>query len=405
MDFQNTKHLVSAAQKMRAEYLKGAHTTAISVQQAATCRNDPVKGPLWISKFSLPRPTDDTSLDLLLKLVDEANEHHVRYDHPISVPLDFEWVGYRSNVQKHTPQPEVGEKEKFAKLTAETKSPLTILYLYGGTFVLNSPSSYRKTAASLSQATGGKVLLVRQRLAPQNPFPAALLDAFQAYLTLLNPPAGSPHEPIPASSIVVAGDSSGACLALGLLQVLLRLQRRGATITFHGATAPPVVPAGMALLSPVADLTNAFPSFDRNAYCDIFPVPIEKLPYLEKSFPICAAWPTRPPRANLYCEAGMLAHPLASPAAADDWTGTCPIWMGSGQEQIVDASRLVAREIHRAGGSVTLREYESMPHTFFWVFRGAPQTKEILAEWAQAIVRFARESDRRRVRSSSGHGA
>lgn len=255
---------------------------------------------------------------------------------------------------------------------------------------MNSASSYRKTAAALSQATGAKVLLVRQRLAPQNPFPAALLDAFQAYLTLLHPPAGSPHEPVPASSIVVAGDSSGACLALGLLQVLLRLQRRGATITFHGSTEPPVVPAGMSLLSPVADLTNAFPSFERNARCDIFPVPIEKLPYLEKSFPTCPAWPTRPPRANLYCEAGMLAHPLASPAAADDWTGTCPIWMGSGQEQIVDASRLVAREIHRAGGSITLREYESMPHTFFWVFRAAPQTKQILGEWAQAAVRFAR---------------
>ncbi|CAL5868082.1 uncharacterized protein PFLUO_LOCUS2305 [Penicillium psychrofluorescens] len=389
MDFQNSKHLVAAAQKVRAEYLKGAHNTAISIQQKATCRNDPVKGPLWVSKFSLPSPTDDTSRDLLLQLVDEANEHRVRYDRPASAPLDCEWVGYRSNVQKDTPEPAIGEKEKFDKLTAETTSPLTILYLYGGSFVLNTPSGYRKTAAALSQSTGAKILLVRQRLAPQNPFPAALLDAFQAYITLLKPPPGSPHAPVPASSIVVAGDSSGACLALGLLQVLLRLQRRGATITFHGATQPPVVPAGLALLSPVADLTNGFPSFERNAHCDIFPIPIEKLPYLEKSFPTCPAWPTRPPRANLYCEAGMLAHPLASPAAADNWTGACPIWMGSGQEQIVDASRLVAREIHRAGGSVTLCEYESMPHTFFWVFRAAPQTKQILGEWAQAIVRFA----------------
>ncbi|KAE8372686.1 alpha/beta-hydrolase [Aspergillus bertholletiae] len=390
MDFQNVKHLVAAAQKVRAEYLKGAHTTAISVQQKATCRNDPIKGPLWVSKFSLPSPADDNSRELLLQLIDEANEHQVRYDRPASAPLDFEWVGYRSNVQKDTPEPVIGEQEKFAKLMAETKSPLTVLYLYGGSFVLNSPSSYRKHAASLAQATGAKVLLVRQRLAPQNPFPAAFLDAFQAYLTMLNPPEGSPHKAVPASSIVVAGDSSGACLALGLLQVLLRLQRRGATITFHGAQQAPVVPAGMSLLSPVADLSNTFPSYERNAHCDIFPTPIEKLPYLEKTFPTCPAWPTHPPRANLYCEAGMLAHPLASPAAADDWTGACPLWLGSGQEQIVDSSRLVAREVHRAGGSITLREYEGMPHTFFFVFRSAPQTKQILAEWAQTIVRFGR---------------
>ncbi|KAE8409390.1 alpha/beta-hydrolase [Aspergillus pseudonomiae] len=329
MDFQNAQHLVAAAQKVRAEYLKGAHTTSISVQQKATCRNDPVNGPFWVSKFSLPRPTDDNSRELLLQLIDEANEHQVRYDRPESAPLDFEWVGYRSNVQKDTPEPAIGEQEKFEKLMAETKSPLTILYLYG------------------------------------------------VHTKLCRPP-----------SIVVAGDSSGSCLALGLLQVLLRLQRRDATITFHGAKQAPVVPAGMSLLSPTADLTNAFPSFERNAYCDIFPTPIEKLPYLEKTFPTCPAWPTRPPRANLYCEAGMLAHPIASPAAADDWTGACPLWLGSGQEQIVDASRLVAREVHRAGGSITLQEYENMPHTFFFVFRMAPQTKQILTEWAQSIVRF-----------------
>ncbi|KAJ5742238.1 hypothetical protein N7533_011647 [Penicillium manginii] len=391
MDFQNSKHLVAAAQKMRAEYLKRAQTTAISVQQKASCRNDPIKGPLWVSKFTLPIPTDDTSRGLLLQLVDEANEHQVRYDRPASVSLDFEWVAYRRNVQKDTPEPAIGEKEKYDRVMAETTSPLTILYLYGGSFVLNSASSYRKTAAALSQATGAKVLLVRQRLAPQNPFPAALLDAFQAYLTLLHPPPQvaptSPCRPprsswratvrVPVWPWVSSRSCSGCSVG-------------GATITFHGSTEPPVVPAGMSLLSPVADLTNAFPSFERNARCDIFPVPIEKLPYLEKSFPTCPAWPTRPPRANLYCEAGMLAHPLASPAAAEDWTGTCPIWMGSGQEQIVDASRLVAREIHRAGGSITLREYESMPHTFFWVFGAAPQTKQILGEWAQAAVRFAR---------------
>ena len=135
MDFQNAQHLVAAAQKVRAEYLKGAHTTAISVQQNTTCRDDPVKGPLWVSKFSLPCPTDDYSRELLLRLIDEANEHLVRYDRSASAPLDFEWVGYRSNVQKDTPEPKIGEQEKFERLMAETKSPLTILYLYGGSFV------------------------------------------------------------------------------------------------------------------------------------------------------------------------------------------------------------------------------------------------------------------------------
>jgi acetyl esterase/lipase len=232
--------------------------------------------------------------------------------------------------------------------------------------------------------------MVRQRLAPQNPFPAVLLDVFQAYLTLLAPPPGCPHEAVPPSSIVVAGDSSGGCLALGLLQILLRLQRRNASITFHGQIVEPAVPSGMALLSAATDLANSFPSFERNADCDIFPVPIEKLPYLERSFPTCPIWPARPPRANLYCEAGMLAHSLASPAASEDWSGSCPLWIALGQEQIVDASKFLVQTAHAQGVSVTLHEYERMPHTFFWIFGQAPQTRKILTDWAKVILSFAR---------------
>lgn len=137
MDFENPKHLIAAGRKVRAEYLKGVHNISISDHQKLICRDDPVKGPLWVSKFTLPSSSSagDTSCESLLQLVDEANVHQVRYDHPASAPLDFEWVGYRANVKKDTPEPSIGEKEKFDRLSAETKSPLTIFYIYGGTFV------------------------------------------------------------------------------------------------------------------------------------------------------------------------------------------------------------------------------------------------------------------------------
>lgn len=244
---------------------------------------------------------------------------------------------------------------------------------------------------SLAQATGSKVLMVHQRLAPQDPFPAALLDVFQAYLTLLAPPPGSPHKAVPPSSIVVAGDSSGACLALGLLQILLRLKTHNSkpTVNFHGQKIEPAVPAGMAMLSAVTDLANAFPSYERNMANDLFPVPIEKLPYLEKSFPTCPAWPANPPRANLYCEARMMSHPLASPVASVDWSGSCPLWIGSGQEQLIDPSKLLLQTAHSQGVSVTLQEYEKMPHTFAMIYRHAPQTRKIMADWMKAIVAFS----------------
>ncbi|KAL4864240.1 hypothetical protein BDV12DRAFT_176448 [Aspergillus spectabilis] len=389
MDFEDPDHLLGAAQKIRAEYLELAANTPISVSQGATLRDDLVKGPIWIAKFTVPKPTRDTSRELLLALIDKLNDKNVRYERPDNQELKFEWVGFRGNVEANTLEPSLAESVKFQKLNAETKSPLTILYIYGGTFVLNTPSCYRRTTRLLAESTGSKVLMVHQRLAPQNPFPAALLDVFQAYLTLLAPPPGCPHDAVASSSIVVAADSSGTCLALGLLQILLRLKRQKKSILFHGQTIDPTVPAGMTLVSPITDLTCSIPSYERNMTTDIFPVPAENRPYLDPSFPTCSLWPTRPPRGDLYCEAGMLAHPLVSPAASDDWSGSCPIWMASGQEQQVDGARLIAQVAHGQNVSVTLQEYENMLHTFFFFFRDAPQTKKILADWGKAILLFS----------------
>ncbi|KAI9038839.1 uncharacterized protein KD926_010172 [Aspergillus affinis] len=148
---------------------------------------------------------------------------------------------------------------------------------------------------NLAKETGAKVLMVHQHLAPQNPFPAALLDIFQAYLTLLAPPAGSPHDAVSPSSIVVAADSSGTSLALGLLQILLQLKRQNKSILFHGETLEPAVPAGMALLSPITDFACSIPSHERNMKTDIIPYLIENRPYLDPKFPTCPLWPTRLP--------------------------------------------------------------------------------------------------------------
>lgn len=84
----------------------------------------------------------------------------------------------------------------------------------------------------------------------------------------------------------------------------------------------------------------------------------------------------------------MLAHPLASPVAFFDWSCSCLLWFASVQEQIVDGSRLVAQTASSQGVRVVLQEYEGMHHTFFWVFGKAPQTRKILADWAEAIVAF-----------------
>ena len=77
-----------------------------------------------------------------------------------------------------------------------------------------NPSNSRSLAQVVTKVTRGRVCSIDYSLSPQNPFPAALYDMFLAYMSLLFPPPGSFHTAIPASSIVLAGDSSGGALSI-----------------------------------------------------------------------------------------------------------------------------------------------------------------------------------------------
>lgn len=113
-----------------------------------------------------------------------------------------------------------------------------ILYFHGGGYVASSPRSYRCVTEPLSALSALPVLAVGYRRAPEHVYPAALEDALAAYDWLLE--QGHPPE-----RIVVAGDSAGGHLALGLLTTLAR-RGRG-------------LPAGVTLFSPLLDpaLTEA----------------------------------------------------------------------------------------------------------------------------------------------------
>ena len=96
----------------------------------------------------------------------------------------------------------------------------------------------RSTAASLARLTGGRCLSMSFRLAPQHAFPAAILDALIVYLSILYAPPSSAHEPIPAASIVLCGDSAGAAICFAVIQVIIQAQRSSRNpspqILFHG---------------------------------------------------------------------------------------------------------------------------------------------------------------------------
>ena len=91
-----------------------------------------------------------------------------------------------------------------------TSTGRAILYLHGGGYVIGSTATHRELARRLSVAADADVLVIDYRLAPENPFPAAVEDAVSAYRWLI----GQGCEP---ADIAIAGDSAGGGLTVATL--------------------------------------------------------------------------------------------------------------------------------------------------------------------------------------------
>jgi len=93
----------------------------------------------------------------------------------------------------------------------KVKSNKTLLYLHGGGYVACGPETHGALITQLSLITNSHVVFPIYRLAPENPFPAAIEDALITYKDLL-------EKGISPNEIFIAGDSAGGGLTLALLQ-------------------------------------------------------------------------------------------------------------------------------------------------------------------------------------------
>ena len=84
-----------------------------------------------------------------------------------------------------------------------------ILYCHGGGYYTGSSVYARTITTKLAASTSMDVLCFDYRLAPENPYPAALEDAMKVWNYLMLFGYG-------ARDIILAGDSAGGNLALSL---------------------------------------------------------------------------------------------------------------------------------------------------------------------------------------------
>ena len=221
-----------------------------------------------------------------------------------------------------------------------------------------------------------------------------------AYLSLIYPGPESRYEPVTPDSIVLCGDSAGGNLCLALVQAILQMRRLQEDplpqVIFNGKKVSIPLPCGMSLLSPWVDLSLSLPSNAENVSIDWLG---ESLPAIRHTSPADDVWPSHPPRADPYCDASAMVHPLVSPVTALDWTGMPPLWVSCGQERLVEGMKLLAtRSVHQ-GASVTFCEYRGLPHIFPIMLGKLPQSARCYAEWAQSCLRPASAS---RVAHNSG---
>lgn len=90
-----------------------------------------------------------------------------------------------------------------------------VLYLHGGGWVIGSLATHDRLTRMLAHLSGQRFLALGYRKAPENPYPAALLDALDAWKWMGENAAG-----LGARRLAVAGDSAGANLAAAMAMTL-----------------------------------------------------------------------------------------------------------------------------------------------------------------------------------------
>ncbi|KAI5305980.1 hypothetical protein KEM56_002652 [Ascosphaera pollenicola] len=349
----------------------------------------------WISHVTFPKPEDDV-LEKLLRAVDSLKDGETTYDIPEVVDVKGEWSAYQANADQKAPLPDVSEEERYKLMMNDVKEDVTVLFFHGGAYYLLDTAAYRAAVGRLAKATGGRCFSVSYRLAPQAPFPAAILDALVAYLSLLSPPPGSFHEPVPANKIVFAGDSAGGNLSIVLLQVLLTLRRLSdsPTMRFHGRDVPIELPAGAGVCCPWLDVSRSLPANTLNAPFDYLPPPEPVINgvYQAPQFPPDKVWPASPPRVEFYCNANALTHPLVSPTASpkEIWKDCPPVFIGCAQDCLEDDGMYFARKLANLGGTVQCERFEGMPHVLPVLGLWSEIARKFLRDWGQFCVKAAK---------------
>jgi acetyl esterase/lipase len=226
-----------------------------------------------------------------------------------------------------------------------------ILYLHGGGYVMGSANTHRSMVGEISRASQAAALLLDYRLAPEDPFPAAVEDGVAAYRWLLD-------QGFKPQNLAIAGDSAGGGLAMATL------------VSVRDQGLP--MPAAAVPISPWADMTCTNESYQTRAAADPMVTPGAK--GINRM-------------ASLYLNGKDAKHPYASPNFAS-LKSLPPLLIHVGRDEVLlDDSIKLDAKAKADGVNSTLEIWDDMIHVWHAFHPMLPEGK-------QAIVRvgeFLRE--------------
>jgi epsilon-lactone hydrolase len=221
----------------------------------------------------------------------------------------------------------------------EANRSRVLINLHGGGF--NSDSGSLIEGVPIANLAKTKVVSVYYRLAPENPFPAAVEDVVAVYKELLK--TYKPH------SIGIFGTSAGAILTG---EAAIRLKQLGLPL-----------PAALGMFSTRADFSRVGDSrqlFTLNGFPgNLQPVDANHLPD------------------DQYVANTDRRDPVLSPLFAD-LRGMPPcLLVTSTRDLLLSDTTIFHRALLRAGNHAELVVYEALPHAFWYHFQ-IPETREAL---------------------------
>jgi acetyl esterase len=210
--------------------------------------------------------------------------------------------------------------------------PLPVIaYFHGGGWVLASLDTYDASARALALKTGAIVVSFEYRHAPEDKFPAAHEDAFNAYRWIL----ANAHEfDGDAHNVAVAGESAGGNLA--------------ANVAIMARDQHVEMPVHMLLVYPVAGTNMRTRSYIENANAKPLNRAMMKWFFMQTTEDMSQL---QDPRLDLV-HADLRGLPSATVIT-------------DGIDPLMSEGKMLASELQQAGSAVDYRNYPGETHEFF----------------------------------------